>query len=617
MYPLSYTALLAPAIVLTAVAAVLICAERPALSTRLLGLGVLCLLMLPIRMWESVLMIFAAGLAGTLTRVLLMTIERTKLHAVAANPTVLTVVGILLYGFAVHIPVSRPESFLGVSQMEAAVSAFQWLTLTLLVVIGFPLVCLRIKRGKSRNSTVASRQNEFHSRQFSMIGLLLCVLAISIGCAAVRVAWPQCDYLSSPSYSAVGAICGSGVALFSWLLQLKQPWLVLQLYLLATLLLAPAVDLWIVSLGDEIFGLVFAPWSAVGLVQFMYGFGCLAVAVMSRPLQIRGRLRNPVRVVVVGACFLGFLFSGRLYQRMFRPQVNPVARQPVIGNRYDDVVDLVESVVSADVTTDRTSLLDQISAIAKDDDLIITTRPGGRLASSIRRVNHAFVDDAVRLQSAGDTGAALDRLLTLYLLNCRLSCGGNNCDLLIRHAHNGFPYEMLIGHRRYWNAAQFQEVQHRVAQAAQHAETLSVLNLRDKQDAYISYSWFDGVIDYDIANRRFDGLLCRSLRDDDPWKEIAKIADEERVGFDLLMTDCAINRYALEFGHLPLRLSELVPQYLAVVPIDPFSGCPLRYKVSDQIYVLYSLGQNLVDDGGLPSRFDGDLVIKSIERESS
>ena len=60
----------------------------------------------------------------------------------------------------------------------------------------------------------------------------------------------------------------------------------------------------------------------------------------------------------------------------------------------------------------------------------------------------------------------------------------------------------------------------------------------------------------------------------------------------------AVERYRLEHGQLPASLGVMVPDYLEAVPLDPFDGEPLRYKVLADGYVVYSVGKDLVDDGG-------------------
>jgi type II secretory pathway pseudopilin PulG len=60
----------------------------------------------------------------------------------------------------------------------------------------------------------------------------------------------------------------------------------------------------------------------------------------------------------------------------------------------------------------------------------------------------------------------------------------------------------------------------------------------------------------------------------------------------------AIERYRLADGKLPESLTELVPAYLDSVPMDPFDGNELRYKKLETGFVVYSIGEDLSDDGG-------------------
>jgi hypothetical protein len=63
---------------------------------------------------------------------------------------------------------------------------------------------------------------------------------------------------------------------------------------------------------------------------------------------------------------------------------------------------------------------------------------------------------------------------------------------------------------------------------------------------------------------------------------------------------CAIERYRLVNGHLPESLDALVPKFLEKIPNDVVDGKPLRYRVdSDGGYILYSVGWNQTDDGGI------------------
>ncbi|MEI2727116.1 MAG: hypothetical protein V9H26_27560 [Verrucomicrobiota bacterium] len=50
---------------------------------------------------------------------------------------------------------------------------------------------------------------------------------------------------------------------------------------------------------------------------------------------------------------------------------------------------------------------------------------------------------------------------------------------------------------------------------------------------------------------------------------------------------------------MPENLADLTPAFLAVVPADPFTGEPLRYRRTDKGFVIYSVDRDGLDNGGL------------------
>lgn len=110
-------------------------------------------------------------------------------------------------------------------------------------------------------------------------------------------------------------------------------------------------------------------------------------------------------------------------------------------------------------------------------------------------------------------------------------------------------------------------------------------------------------------------LSDRRDADAEGWSQLSNLAQlalrlEARV--DLLRTGIALERHRLAEGRPPGDLKELVPTYLPALPMDPFDVKPLRYRVQlDGSPHLWSIGPDLVDEGGLP-HFDrhskGDLV---------
>ncbi len=78
----------------------------------------------------------------------------------------------------------------------------------------------------------------------------------------------------------------------------------------------------------------------------------------------------------------------------------------------------------------------------------------------------------------------------------------------------------------------------------------------------------------------------------------------------------AIESFREQRAAFPKSLSELAPDYLADLPVDPFTGKPFRYRPTNGSYALYSVGPDAKDDGGAPldrGTNEGDIVIWPVE----
>ena len=64
-------------------------------------------------------------------------------------------------------------------------------------------------------------------------------------------------------------------------------------------------------------------------------------------------------------------------------------------------------------------------------------------------------------------------------------------------------------------------------------------------------------------------------------------------------TAAAIEIHRLTTGAYPDELSQLTPKLLDAVPLDPVTDQPLIYRRHPDGYLLYSVGSNGIDDGGV------------------
>jgi hypothetical protein len=76
---------------------------------------------------------------------------------------------------------------------------------------------------------------------------------------------------------------------------------------------------------------------------------------------------------------------------------------------------------------------------------------------------------------------------------------------------------------------------------------------------------------------------------------------------DLATVACALERCRLVQGRYPETLDALVPTFIAVLPHDIINAQPLHYRrTEDGRFVLYSVGWNEKDDGGVVAVKNGD-----------
>jgi hypothetical protein len=78
-----------------------------------------------------------------------------------------------------------------------------------------------------------------------------------------------------------------------------------------------------------------------------------------------------------------------------------------------------------------------------------------------------------------------------------------------------------------------------------------------------------------------------------------------RAGRSIAMRDACVLGLSCELlwsaeGRYPAKLEELAPAFLKELPPDPFTGKPFHYRLRDggRGYAVYSVGDNLRDDGG-------------------
>ena len=76
---------------------------------------------------------------------------------------------------------------------------------------------------------------------------------------------------------------------------------------------------------------------------------------------------------------------------------------------------------------------------------------------------------------------------------------------------------------------------------------------------------------------------------------------------NLALVACALERYHLANGLYPDLLDVLAPQFIEKLPHDIINGGELKYRKTNDSFVLYSIGWNEKDDGGTAAPSSKDL----------
>jgi len=71
-----------------------------------------------------------------------------------------------------------------------------------------------------------------------------------------------------------------------------------------------------------------------------------------------------------------------------------------------------------------------------------------------------------------------------------------------------------------------------------------------------------------------------------------------RAEVRMLRIAAALEAFRRAKGKYPAALNELKGGLLRELPVDPFNGRDFRYRVQNNVWTLYSIGEDLKDDGG-------------------
>jgi hypothetical protein len=218
-----------------------------------------------------------------------------------------------------------------------------------------------------------------------------------------------------------------------------------------------------------------------------------------------------------------------------------------------------------------------------------------------RELGRAFAAEGRHAQKQGDTRRAVTCGLDALQLVKAASNGGLGTDYLMALAINYGSSSWLRDACETATLEDCQYVLNNLPNITEQVELPAAITERE----WHFFRRVNGVyttfmMEMSFANNRqdFQKRMEESLR-------------RGQAVYDLVRLHYAIRVFQLTENRLPKSLEELVPRELKTVPYDPYNGKDFVYQPGKDQYLLFSVGPNGVDDGGVEEIKDqGDLFLE-------
>jgi hypothetical protein len=233
--------------------------------------------------------------------------------------------------------------------------------------------------------------------------------------------------------------------------------------------------------------------------------------------------------------------------------------------------------------------------------------------SPIRNLARSFGLELNALARHGCLKQAVDVGLVVFDLANAVRNGGLMTDLLVAIAIEGLAIERLRGFRRQLEPDAAIHLANGLLQNDDLREPFAAIAARDSHWEQVVHSP-DEEIDFDSTewpeedDDEMDQEAVAAIRQ--AICEFAKLPEEthraiqrqlddrELAMIRLLAIESALIAFHARHGTYPQELSPLVPECIAAVPSDPFTGKAFKYRTTNAGYVVYSPGPTGRDSGG-------------------
>jgi hypothetical protein len=318
--------------------------------------------------------------------------------------------------------------------------------------------------------------------------------------------------------------------------------------------------------------------------------------------------------LLIAGCWMGYRWLNPPYDRPVQPDPNAyntlielsgqLARRTGFWDEMSDQELAAVVATNEPILTEAREALRQESVVALDWNadqnwlqLHIDEKNG------FRELGRAFAAEGRHVQKEGDTRRAVNCGLEGMRLVKASSNGGLGIDYLMGL---GINYGMSSWLRDACETATLEDCQYVLQNLPDITEQMEPPSAITEREWHffrrINGIYTTFMMEMTFANNRedFEKRMGESLR-------LGQALN------DLVRLHYAIRAFQLQENRFPKTLDELVPRELNSIPKDPFNGKDFVYQPGKDRYLLFSVGPNGVDDGGVEDPKDqnqGDLFLE-------
>jgi hypothetical protein len=188
---------------------------------------------------------------------------------------------------------------------------------------------------------------------------------------------------------------------------------------------------------------------------------------------------------------------------------------------------------------------------------------------------------------SGDYDRAADFALAIIRLGDMAGRGGVNIDVMWSQAVRRVGYQQLQPLVERLSSHKLREAQTTIEKSLSECEDPAALQERSQHFDEQIFGW----------HMRFENVARFGTSPEVEAETVEMHRQVDRTLSAVMQAELAIQQFQRDHGRPPTDLGELMPDYAAAPPVDPYSQ-PLRYGLEGDRHVVYSIGWDRHDDGG-------------------